>query len=86
MDTEKIITEVQQFITNNIVSEEVIIEPDTLLQDAGIDSYSIVEIILFIERKYGLQVPNQMLVPENFESVNAIANTIQRLNNPSPKP
>lgn len=81
MDTHKMIEEVQQFITNNIVSEEVIIEPDTLLQDFGVDSYSIVEIILFIERKYGLQIPNQLLIPENFESVNAVVRTIQGLKN-----
>ena len=48
----------------------------TELQDAGIDSFSIVEIILFIERKYGVAIPDDKMVPENFRTLEALSQTV----------
>ncbi len=61
------------FLHNNILAEDVSISSDTILRDIGIDSYSIVEIVLFIERQYGFVVPDSSLKPENFVSVDAIS-------------
>lgn len=77
MDTLTIEREIKKFITDNILSGDVVVDSGTLLQDAGMDSYSIVEIILFIERQYNVSIPNDLLSPENFESIGAIARTIK---------
>lgn len=68
--------DIKKFITDNILAGNLSIENDTKLQDAGMDSYSMVEIILFIERKYKVQVPNEKLSPNNFETISAIAQTV----------
>ena len=81
MDATVIMNDIQHFIVNNIISGDVTIEKDTVLEDAGIDSFSIVEIILFIERKYGLVMPNEELLPENFKTVRAVSEVVQRLLN-----
>ena len=57
------------------------IDAATELQDAGIDSFSIVEIILFIERKYGVAIPDDKMVPENFRTLEALSQTVLGLMN-----
>lgn len=78
-DANRVRAEICAFIRENLLAEGVIIEPDTILSNIGIDSYSIIEIILFIERKYGTVIPESMLIPENFKSVNAIADCANRI-------
>jgi len=65
--------EICSFISENLLAENVEINPDTVLSHLGIDSYSIIEILLFIERKYGVVIPEYRLTPENFKSVKSIA-------------
>ena len=70
METEK--KELCAFITNNILAGDVEVQADTILSDIGVDSFSIIEIILFIERKFGVAIPHESLTPENLVSVNAL--------------
>jgi acyl carrier protein len=46
------------------------------LKSIGIDSFSIVEIILFIERKYGVVLRDDQLLPAHFKTVHSIAQLI----------
>lgn len=62
-----------QFLQNNILAENVEITNSTVLNEIGIDSYSIVEIVLFIERQYGFVIPDDDLKPENFRTVSSVA-------------
>jgi acyl carrier protein len=79
MDTNTIIAEIKKYIETNILDSDISIDADTVLPDAGIDSFSIVEIILFIERKYGVAITDDKLVPENFRTLTALAATVQEL-------
>jgi acyl carrier protein len=79
MDTNIIITEIKKYIENNILAETVHIDADTNLKQAGIDSFSTVEIILFIERKFGVSIPDEKLIPDNFKTLQALAATVLEL-------
>ena len=79
MDEATLIGEIRQYIQTHILASEVTLEDDTELQQAGVDSFSIVEIILFIERQYGVGIPDDKLVPENFRTLQALAATVQEL-------
>lgn len=68
--------ELLHFMRQNIVSEDVDLKFDTALNKVGIDSYSIVEIILFIERKFNVTLSDSQLVPSNFLSINSIAELV----------
>ncbi len=76
MTTTEIEKDIVHFLLNNIVAPETFLTPTTLLKDIGIDSFSIVEIILFIERKHGVVIPDEHLVPENFRTVQALATVV----------
>jgi acyl carrier protein len=79
MDTGIIIEEIKNYIRKNILAETVPLDAETNLKQAGVDSFSTVEIILFIERKFGVSIPDEKLLPENFKTLQALAATVQEL-------
>ncbi len=79
MDVNIIIAEIKKYIEKNILAEAVQIDANTNLKQAGIDSFSTVEIILFIERRFGVSIPDEKLVPDNFKTIQALAATVVEL-------
>ena len=81
MDSKIIIGELKKYIEDNILSGDIKINAATNLQHAGIDSFSTVEIILFIERKFSVMIPDDKLVPDNFRTLQALSGIVQELLN-----
>ena len=79
MQVETIETDIITFLVNNIVAANTAVTATTVLRDIGIDSFSIVEIILFIERKYGVVIPDDQLIPENFRTIQALSVIVKTL-------
>lgn len=76
---EAIEKELVSFIRENIIANEIDLTSESSLKDVGVDSFSIVEIVLFVERKYGQLIPDHLMVPETFSSVSSIAQVIHEL-------
>ena len=70
---EVISRELFSFLRENILAPEVEVHPETELHTIGIDSFSLMELILFIERNFGLILPPESLTPENTATVNALS-------------
>ena len=79
MDANIIIAEIKKYIENNILAAAVQIDADTNLKQVGIDSFSTVEIILFIERKFGVSIPDEKLIPDNFKTLQSLAAIVLEL-------
>jgi acyl carrier protein len=79
MEATLIIEEIKKYLENNLLSADVNIDANTDLKQAGIDSFSTIEIILFIERKFGVAIPDDKLVPDNFKTLQALSSTVQSL-------
>jgi acyl carrier protein len=61
------------------------IEDGTPLISGGIvDSFSMVSLKRFLERRYGIQIPDADATPDAFDSVNRIAALVERLRGRSP--
>ncbi|MBP6091677.1 MAG: hypothetical protein KA521_10520 [Crocinitomicaceae bacterium] len=73
MEIEEIEKHLIAFVQNNILAEELTIQATDELKLVGLDSFSIVEIILFIERKFGFVIPDEQLLPDHFQSIQKIA-------------
>ena len=72
---------VSEFIATEIMhgSSDKKIDPELgLLEEGIIDSLGLQQIITFIEQKYKIAIDDDDLMPENFESVNAIAALIEK--------
>jgi acyl carrier protein len=61
------------FLKTNIIDKSVAADENTLFQSLKIDSLSTVEMILFLERKYQVTIPENELIPDNFKSVKTLA-------------
>src|SRR5688572_13254668 len=55
------------------------IEDDTSFLRAGlIDSTGVLELIMFIEQRFGIEVKDADMLPENMDSINNVANFVCR--------
>ncbi|HRH03194.1 MAG TPA: acyl carrier protein [Bacteroidia bacterium] len=72
-DINEIAEALKSFISSSIVDHTVDFDTHTVLSTLGIDSFSLIEIVLFIERKYGVVLADESLTPDNLKSINSIA-------------
>lgn len=66
---------VREFIENNISlrDEKGALSSDESLLDSGlIDSAGLFELVAFLEERFGVVIADEELVPENFETIDAI--------------
>lgn len=67
--------EVEKFIVEEIAlgtGVDSLGHDDDLLAQGVIDSLGIVELVAFLEARYGIKVGDDDLLPENFQSVNSV--------------
>ena len=65
--------ELIDFIQENILDSTIEVQKETPLKNIGIDSFSIIELVLFLERKHNITIQEKDMLPENFQSVEALA-------------
>ena len=70
-----------RFIAENLLQDrDAVIDPDESLLDRGaIDSVGLLNLITHIETTTGVRIPDEEMVPENFETLTAIEGFIARL-------
>jgi acyl carrier protein len=60
-------------------SETSLKDTDSLTQSGIIDSIGLLELMDYICEKYSIEIPEDMLTPENFDSLQGITNMISKL-------
>jgi acyl carrier protein len=71
--------QIRTFIVETTYVDKSKIKDETMLfKDGYFDSMGFVSLISFLEEKFSIQTSDQDLVEENFESVNAITDFIQK--------
>lgn len=63
----------RNYISTTLVDASVTVHTDTPFHTLGIDSMGIIELVLFLERKCGITIPESELNPNNFKSVDTLA-------------
>lgn len=59
--------------------ETEITESTPLLSGGIVDSFSMVSLKAFLEKKFGVQIPDAKVTPETFDTVNSIAALVEEL-------
>jgi acyl carrier protein len=54
-------------------------DDDSLLDAGALDSTGVVELVSFLEERFDIVIQDQDLVPENLDSISAIARFVARL-------
>jgi acyl carrier protein len=69
---------IRKFIHENFILDEEahLKDEDSLLEKGVIDSTGVLELVAFIEEKYGITVEDEELTPENLDSIRNIAGFI----------
>jgi acyl carrier protein len=78
-DPNKISAMLCEFARNNFVAEGQEFDENSPLSQAGIDSFALVELLLFCERNIGVRVPDSHLTGTNLTSMSTLASCIAEL-------
>jgi acyl carrier protein len=77
-------TDIEQFIVSELAQGRGItaLDPaDNLLTKGIVDSHGVMELVGFLEQRYGISVDDADLTPENFENVACIEAFVGRKRN-----
>jgi acyl carrier protein len=58
-------------------SDEVIAEDTKLISSGIVDSFSMVSLKMFLEKKFQIKIPDEKATPEAFDSINSIINLLK---------
>jgi acyl carrier protein len=78
-DPKTIAAQLCQFARTHFVAEGTDFDENSPLAQAGIDSFALVELLLFCERVIGVRVPDSHLTGNNLTSMATLANCIAEL-------
>jgi acyl carrier protein len=78
-DPKIIAAQLCEFARTNFVPEGASFDENSPLSHAGIDSFALVELLLFCERKIGVRVPDSHLSGNNLTSMATLARCIAEL-------
>jgi acyl carrier protein len=77
--------EITQAVRNYIMreyleegDERTITETTPLISGGIVDSFSMVSLLRFLEKKYSIDIPDQCATPEAFDTVERIAGLVRR--------
>jgi len=84
LDVAQIGRQLYDFICANIFDPVVGFDENSRLAELGMDSYGFVELVLFIERRFGIVLPQECLNRENLESIASLARCVCRIQSSSP--
>ena len=71
----------RQFIVDNFLfgkQDAPLANSDSLLEQGIIDSTGVLELVGFLEQKYGITVQDEELVPENLDSIDRLVRFVSR--------
>ena len=60
------------------------IQDDELLEAYGMDSFAFIQLIIKLEKEFGIEVPEYLLVVDKWETVNLIVTTLYSILNDLP--
>lgn len=64
------------FLARSVLSDGVVVTVDAPLADLGVDSFSLMEVLLFVEQRFGVELPMASLTPENTHDVAALTRCV----------
>jgi acyl carrier protein len=79
---------VRTFITENFLfgGDGELADNESFLDSGIIDSTGILQLVVFLEKTFEIQVKDEELIPENLDSLQGISNFLQAKQAPVPGP
>jgi acyl carrier protein len=85
METEQ---RIREFIVKNLyyAEDNPIADEDSFLETGVVDSMGVMELVAFVQSEFGVEVAQQEIVVENFDSVRKLANFVRKKLRPKAPP
>ena len=74
--TEQVVPEIRGWLRDNVTGGRDIPEDEPIIENGVLTSLQTVELVMFLEDRFGIMVEDEELNEENFGSVNAIAGLV----------
>lgn len=74
VDKAKIQSAVSDYLFKRFLAADAKLEPQTAFSELGIDSMTVVELVMFIEEKFGIVIPADQLTGDNLKSLESLTN------------
>jgi len=72
---------IKKFIVDEIISSNSknnLSYEDSLIEAGVIDSLGIMKMLAFLDEKFSISIDDQEVIPENFETIKAISNLVEK--------
>ncbi len=71
---------VREFVTRNfyLADPDAFDDGASLIREGILDSTGVLELVTFVEDEYGISVPDDDMIPANFDSVDALVAFVTR--------
>jgi len=76
VNTENVTAEVRGWLQENVTGSRDIPDDYPLIENGVLTSLQTVELVMFLEERFGIMVEDEELDEENFGSINAIAELV----------
>lgn len=73
VSTEQVVPEIRGWLRDNVTGGRDVPEDEPIIENGVLTSLQTVELVMFLEDRFGIMVEDEELDEENFGSVNAIA-------------
>jgi methoxymalonate biosynthesis acyl carrier protein len=74
--TEQVVPEIRGWLSENVTGGRDVPEDEPIIENGVLTSLQTVELVMFLEDRFGIMVEDEELDEENFGSVNAIAGLV----------
>lgn len=78
MDTDTLLKALHDHIVGELLLRDEPLAADDDLFDAGFDSMSLTRMLVFIEERYGVTIPDEEVVVDDISTLNALTSFVAR--------
>lgn len=73
VDKAKIAEELSNYLVKNVLAAGIKLKSNEPFSAVEIDSVTVIELVMFIEEKFRIEIPADQLLPENMSSIDSLA-------------
>lgn len=81
MASDSVQNTIREFLITELFYDQEIdqIGAEDSLADYGLDSLGVFKTVAFCEENFGIRIPDEEVLPDNFQSIRAIAELVERI-------
>lgn len=76
-NTRQLKKKLRKFVNKNFPIKKTFDDSDSFFEQGIIDSTGVLELIAFLENKFGIEIKDEELIPENLDSINNLSRFVQ---------